>query len=163
LHHIGRHARSGQAGTDGIHPNALLAQVQRQRPRQVYDAALGGIIGAVAQSPPVPDTEAVLTIEPFVFWRWGRAARQPKKTPSRSVAITFRPLLVGDVGRVATLIDAGIIDQDIQSPKALHHGRHHGVDGFAIRDVGEMGEGEFRRQIFRDTGQRQFVAVHQRD
>jgi hypothetical protein len=34
----------------------------------------------------------------------------------------------------------------------------HPADGFAIRDVGEVDQGELRRQIFRDIGQRYSVA-----
>ena len=45
------------------------------------------------------------------------------------------PLLVGDFGRLAAFEDAGVVDQNIQPAKALDHGRHHGLDSFAIRYV----------------------------
>src|SRR5438105_9058876 len=73
------------------------------------------------------------------------------------------PLLVGDFSRVAAFVDAGVVNQDVQPFKALYYGRHHGVDGVAVRDVGEMGQRELRRQILRDFGQRHFVAIHQSD
>ena len=53
-------------------------------------APFAALYALIPQSPPRPDTDERLTMQPFVFRRWGSASRDAKYTLSRSVPMTFR-------------------------------------------------------------------------
>ncbi|MDF2977597.1 MAG: hypothetical protein K0S40_2325 [Actinomycetospora sp.] len=51
-------------------------------------------------------------------------------------------LVVGDLDdRLAGLLDAGVVDRDVEPPEALDHGRERGVDVLGARHVATQGEG----------------------
>jgi len=98
---------------------------------------------------PVPETNAVLTMEPLLLMRGGMAARLPKETPSRLVLMTFAsPRRQSRPDR--RFRRSGVVDQHVELAEFFHRLRDGEADGSGIGDIRLKRQRAFWRQFAGD-------------
>jgi hypothetical protein len=85
-----------------------------------------------------PCTEAMLTMRPQLrAFIAGSAACVARNTADRLIAMMASQRSAGKLDRRGVL-DAGVVDQDVDAAQAVHRGLHHGVDLLGLGHVGAV-------------------------
>ena len=97
-----------------------LARLDRHHFGQADEAVLGGDIGDLSPLATSPCAEAILMMRPHLrFFMPGMAARMVWNEDDRLIAMTASHFSIGKSSIVGDVLDAGIVDQDVERAEVL--------------------------------------------